>query len=48
MRILITGVCGFVGSALPEGLLERVEGLTVTGIDNLIPGSGAFWRPKSG
>ena len=40
MRILITGVCGFVGSALAEGLLERVEGLAVTGIDNLIrPGS---------
>ena len=40
MRILITGICGFVGSALAEGLLERVEGLAITGIDNLIrPGS---------
>jgi CDP-paratose 2-epimerase len=40
MRILITGVCGFVGSALAECLLERVEGLRLTGIDNLMrPGS---------
>jgi CDP-paratose 2-epimerase len=40
MRILITGVCGFVGSALAECLLERVEGVRVAGIDNLIrPGS---------
>jgi CDP-paratose 2-epimerase len=40
MRILITGICGFVGSALAQGLLERVEGLAITGIDNLIrPGS---------
>jgi len=40
MRILITGVCGFVGSALAECLLERVEGVRVAGIDNLIrPGA---------
>jgi CDP-paratose 2-epimerase len=40
MRILITGVCGFVGSALAESLLERVTGVRVAGIDNLIrPGS---------
>ena len=40
MRILITGVCGFVGSALAECLLERVEGLRVAGIDNLMrPGA---------
>jgi hypothetical protein len=42
MRILIAGVCGFVGSALAEGLLERVEDLAVSGIDNLIrSGSGS-------
>jgi ribosomal protein S6E (S10) len=29
MRILITGVCGFVGSAMARALLERREGLTV-------------------
>ncbi len=40
MKILITGVCGFVGSTLAEGLLEQVEGLRVTGIDNLMrPGA---------
>lgn len=40
MKILITGVCGFVGSALAESLLERVEGIEVTGIDNLMrPGA---------
>jgi CDP-paratose 2-epimerase len=36
MRILITGICGFVGSALAEALLERFEALAVIGIDNLI------------
>jgi CDP-paratose 2-epimerase len=35
MKILITGVCGFVGSTLAECLLERVEGLQLAGIDNL-------------
>lgn len=35
MKILITGVCGFVGSALAECLLERVEGLQLVGLDNL-------------
>jgi CDP-paratose 2-epimerase len=40
MRILITGVCGFVGSALAECLLERVEGLHIVGLDNLMrPGA---------
>ena len=40
MRILITGVCGFVGSALAGCLLERMEGIRVTGLDNLMrPGS---------
>lgn len=40
MKILITGVCGFVGSALAACLLERLEGLRVVGIDNLMrPGA---------
>ena len=40
MKILITGACGFVGSALAECLLERVEGLSVAGMDNLMrPGA---------
>jgi CDP-paratose 2-epimerase len=40
MKILITGICGFVGSALAKALLERREGLALYGIDNLQrPGS---------
>ena len=40
MRLLITGICGFVGSAVTEALLERSDGLEVTGIDSLQrPGS---------
>ena len=40
MTILITGICGFVGSALAERLLERQPGLSIFGIDNLMrPGS---------
>ncbi len=42
MKVLITGICGFVGSTLAESLLARAEGLTVCGIDNLMrPGSEA-------
>jgi len=40
MKILISGICGFAGSALANALLERVEGLSIYGIDNLMrPGS---------
>ena len=40
MRLLVTGACGFAGAALIESLLERISGLTVAGIDNLMrPGS---------
>jgi CDP-paratose 2-epimerase len=40
MKVLITGICGFAGSAVAEALLERREGLTISGIDNLHrPGS---------
>jgi len=40
MNILITGICGFVGSTLAETLHERREGLCIYGIDNLLrPGS---------
>ena len=40
MRLLITGICGFVGSRLAFALSERMDGLEVIGIDNLLrPGS---------
>jgi CDP-paratose 2-epimerase len=40
VNVLITGVCGFVGSVTAEVLLERREGLSICGIDNLQrPGS---------
>jgi CDP-paratose 2-epimerase len=40
MKILITGICGFVGSALARAWLDAETGLTIHGIDNLIrPGS---------
>jgi len=40
MKILITGICGFAGTAIAEALLERREGLAISGIDNLHrPGS---------
>ncbi len=35
MRLLITGICGFVGSVIAQRLLETQEGLTIIGIDNL-------------
>ena len=40
MKILVIGICGFTGSALATALLERVEGLSIYGVDNLMrPGS---------
>lgn len=40
MKLLITGICGFVGSTLAKSWLEAVPGLTVYGLDNFIrPGS---------
>jgi CDP-paratose 2-epimerase len=36
MRILITGICGFVGSQLALGLLARLPGISIVGIDSLI------------
>ncbi len=40
MRILITGICGFVGSTLARALLEAGRGHTIIGFDNFIrPGS---------
>ena len=36
MKILITGICGFVGSRLASALAERLPGLEICGIDNLL------------
>ena len=35
MKILITGVCGFLGRWIAEGLLESFEGVQIVGVDNL-------------
>ncbi len=40
MKILITGICGFVGSTLAETLLATQSSLEIIGLDNFIrPGS---------
>jgi CDP-paratose 2-epimerase len=40
MKVLITGICGFVGSALARRIKEAIPGTQVLGIDNLMrPGS---------
>ncbi len=40
MRILITGICGFVGSTLARAFLEYREGVEILGLDSLArPGS---------
>lgn len=40
MKILITGICGFVGSQLAKALSELVPGVEIFGLDNLLrPGS---------
>jgi CDP-paratose 2-epimerase len=35
MKVLISGVCGFVGSHLARYLMESHDGITIVGIDNL-------------
>ena len=40
MKVLITGICGFVGSTLARSLGEQAPGLEICGMDNLYrPGS---------
>jgi CDP-paratose 2-epimerase len=35
MKILISGICGFVGSHIARYLIESREGITIVGVDNL-------------
>lgn len=35
MRILVTGACGFVGSELCLALQEKLQGVVISGVDNL-------------
>lgn len=40
MKLLLTGICGFVGSTLAHALLDAVPGLQLVGLDNFIrPGA---------
>src|SRR5499426_3426621 len=40
MRVLVTGICGFVGSTLALEFLRRTPGIEIIGVDNLSrPGS---------
>ncbi len=40
MKILITGICGFVGSSLTNALRARLENVEILGVDNFArPGS---------
>ena len=46
MKILITGICGFVGSTLAHGLAQSGKVDAILGIDNLVrPGSTANLQP---
>jgi len=46
MKLLITGICGFVGSSLAEGLLERRAGISIVGVDNLMRTGSELNRAK--
>jgi len=46
MKVLITGICGFVGSSVAESLLERRHGVEIWGIDNFIRPGSELNRPR--
>jgi CDP-paratose 2-epimerase len=46
MRILITGICGFVGSELALGLQRRLSGVELAGIDNFSRPGSETMRPR--
>ena len=45
MKILITGICGFVGSTLAKSLLDAKEGYEVFGVDNFIRSGSWLNKP---
>ncbi|MBV8843901.1 MAG: NAD-dependent epimerase/dehydratase family protein [Bryobacterales bacterium] len=45
MKILITGICGFVGSRLAHAFQARLEGAEIFGIDNLGRAGSELNRP---
>ena len=46
MKVLISGICGFVGSTLARALLDNTAGIEVIGFDNFIrPGSEVNREP---
>ena len=46
MKLLITGICGFVGSSLAEGLMERRPGIEIVGLDNLMRAGSELNRAR--
>ncbi len=46
MRILVTGICGFVGSSLARALQDAHADLTITGVDNFSRAGSAVNRPE--
>jgi len=46
MKILITGICGFVGYNLAKRLLSSIEGVKICGIDSLIRSGTEVNRTK--
>ena len=48
MKLLITGICGFVGQSLARALREHIDGLELVGLDNLIRPGSELNRPTLG
>ena len=46
MKILITGICGFVGSRVAAAIQERLPGASIAGIDNLLRAGSEVNRTK--
>ena len=46
MKILVTGVCGFVGSTLTQALLDADSSLSIVGLDNFTMAT-CGWRATS-